>query len=126
MDTQHNNRKSLRLQDVVTSTQAKTPPNANKTYSDITATKYAESDATNLIGNNDVSKATSTYFYVSLVNDTNAPSPRSRKAPASRALSRNNKVIYTTKIRLPDTNDIMKSMQCALKEWFKVMKDVFP
>mgnify|MGYP000146460129 CR=1 FL=1 len=30
------------------------------------------------------------------------------------------------KIRLPDTNDIMKSMQNTLKEWFKVMKEFSP
>ena len=30
------------------------------------------------------------------------------------------------KIRLPDTNDIMKSMQSTLKEWFKVMKELSP
>ena len=78
------------------------------------------------IGNNNFSKATSKHYYDPLTNGQNTPSPRPRTAPASRALFRNNRVIYTMKIRLPDTNDIMKSMQNTLKEWFKVMKEFPP
>ena len=116
LDTEPNTRKSSRL----------TTPNKNQDYNDLAATNSADSDTTNPIGNNNFSKATSKNYYDPLANEQNTPSPRPQTAPASRALFRNNKVIYTMKIRLPDTNDIMKSMKITLKEWFKVMKDLVP
>ena len=86
MNTKHNTSKSSRLQDAATHTHAKTTPNKNQTYSDIPATNSADSDTTNPIGDNDFSNATSTNFYAPLANEQNTPSPRPRKAPASRAM----------------------------------------
>ena len=122
MDTKPNTRKCSRLQDTATYNQAKTASNKNQAYSDIPATNSTYPDTANPIGDNNFSKATLTNVYAPLVNKQNIPSPRSKKSPASRALSRSNKLICTMKIRLPDTNGIMKSMQSTLKEWFKVLK----